>query len=90
MSGIKQQLDTYEVYLNMEDDRYQNNGFFLSRCKTINEHGKFPNVSILEIVKTVFAQALFEFCFFITAQILHNVYSKTGQKPFFQHTECLI
>ena len=54
MSGIKQQLDTYAVYLNMEDDRYQDNGFFLSRCKKINEHGKFPNIFILEIVKDSF------------------------------------
>ena len=33
VSDIKQQLDTYDVHLNVEDDRYHNIGFCLLRRK---------------------------------------------------------
>ena len=46
LSDIKQQLDTYEVHLNMKGDRYRNIGFCLSKSVKVNQHEKFPGVSI--------------------------------------------
>ena len=54
VSDIKQQLNTYEVHLNVEGDRYQNTGFCLSKSVKVYKHEKFPRVSILEIVKDSF------------------------------------
>ena len=51
VSDIKQQLDTYEVHLNVEDDRYQIIGFCLL---SFNEYEKLPGLSIFEIVKDSF------------------------------------
>ena len=51
VSDIKQQLDTYEVHLNVEDDRYQIIGFCLF---SFNEYEKLPGLSIFEIVKDSF------------------------------------
>ena len=62
---IKQQLNIHEVHLNVEGDRYQNIGFCLSESVKVKKHEKF------KLQKTVFAQALSECHFFITAQVLH-------------------
>ena len=51
ISNIKDKLDTFEVHLNLEGDRYQNIGFCLSRSIKVSKHEKFPGVSVLEIVK---------------------------------------
>ena len=71
VSDIKQQLDTYEVHWNVESDRYQNIGLCLSRSIMVNEHEKFPGVSILEIEQDSLCSGTARFCFFSAAQILH-------------------
>ena len=61
VSDIKQQWDTYEVHLNVEGDRYQSIGFYLSRSIKVNEDEKFPGVSILEIIKDSFCSGTVRF-----------------------------
>ena len=51
---IKQQSDTYEVYLNLEGDRYKNIGVFLSKRMEITKHDKSPGLSILKTIKDSF------------------------------------
>ena len=41
MPDIKQKLDTYEVNLNLEDDRHQNIRFYLSKSIKITNHESF-------------------------------------------------
>ena len=55
VSDIKEQVDTYEVHLNLEGDRHQNIGFSLSKSTKFNENEKLPGVFILEIVKDSFS-----------------------------------
>ena len=68
---IKQQSDTYEVYLNLEGDRYKNIGFFLSKTMEITKRDKSPGLSILKTIKdSFFSQILLQFYFFIAVPIL--------------------
>ena len=51
---VKQQLNTYESYLNLEGDRYQNIGFCLSKCIKIDKRENLPGVTILETIEDSF------------------------------------
>ena len=55
LADIEQQLDLYEIHLNLESDRYQNIGFCVSKSTRVVKHEMFPEVSVLEIVKDTFS-----------------------------------
>ena len=54
LADIEQQLDLYEIHLNLESDRYQYIGFCVSKSTGLVKHEMFPEVSVLEIVKDTF------------------------------------